>query len=281
MTQAGFEIRRMSRRELEAIAVEWAAAEGWNPGLHDAEAFHATDPQGFLVGTLHGEPVACISAVAYDDTFGFIGFYIVRPGQRGRGYGLRVWNAAVEYLDGRNVGLDGVPAQQENYRKSGFRLEYPNVRYQGTGGGSVPEGLADLSEVPWEAVEAFDRTAFPVPRRRFLQRWLAQPGATALGLIRDGSLCGYGMIRPCRSGCKIGPLFAEDEDTAQGLFSGLAAQAPDQPIFLDVPAPHREAVRLAEAHGMVPVFDTARMYTRGAPDFDLRRVFGVTTFELG
>jgi len=32
---------------------------------------------------------------------------------------------------------------------------------------------------------------------------------------------------------------------------------------------------------MVVVFETARMYTGAAPQLPLRRLFGVTTFELG
>jgi hypothetical protein len=40
-------------------------------------------------------------------------------------------------------------------------------------------------------------------------------------------------------------------------------------------------VALAEAYRMQPSFETVRMYTGEAPDVDLGRIFGVTTFELG
>jgi hypothetical protein len=76
-------IRTMTRDEID-LALEWAAAEGWNPGWHDAAAFHAADPEGFLIGHERGEPVALISAVRYGGSFGFIGFYIVRPDRRAR-----------------------------------------------------------------------------------------------------------------------------------------------------------------------------------------------------
>jgi hypothetical protein len=42
-------VRNMAEADL-ALALEWAAAEGWNPGLHDARCFYAADPQGFLIG---------------------------------------------------------------------------------------------------------------------------------------------------------------------------------------------------------------------------------------
>jgi GNAT superfamily N-acetyltransferase len=80
------EIRTASAEEF-ATAVDWAAAEGWNPGLDDLAAFHAADPGGFLMRFDGDEPVSSISVVRYGDDFGFLGFYIVRPDWRGRGIG--------------------------------------------------------------------------------------------------------------------------------------------------------------------------------------------------
>ena len=107
------------------------------------------------------------------------------------------------------------------------------------------------------------------------------PDSHGLAALRDGDLVGYGVARPCRVGVKVGPLFADDEATAEALFAGLSAWTGDQPIFLDVPEPNAAARRLAERHGMSPVFETARMYAGEAPDEPVDRIFGVTTFELG
>ena len=114
-------IRPASEAEF-STAVEWAAGEGWNPGLDDLSAFFAADPDGFLMGFVEDEPVSSISVVRYGADFGFLGFYIVRPDYRGSGAGMAIWNAGMRHLDGRTVGLDGVVAQQDNYRKSGFIL---------------------------------------------------------------------------------------------------------------------------------------------------------------
>src|SRR5262250_555790 len=95
----GLRIRTM-RPDAMSIAVDWAAAEGWNPGLADATCFAAVDPEGFLIGELDGAPVATISCVNYDERFAFLGFYIVRRDVRGRGHGLRMWDAAVAHAPG-------------------------------------------------------------------------------------------------------------------------------------------------------------------------------------
>ena len=114
-------IRSMRTDEI-SIAVDWAAAEGWNPGLADAACFAMVDPDGFLIGELDGAPAATVSCINYSASFAFLGLYIVRDDMRGRGHGLRLWNAAIAHAGPRVIGLDGVVAQQQNYKKSGFKF---------------------------------------------------------------------------------------------------------------------------------------------------------------
>src|SRR5580765_6371811 len=192
-------IRSMRTDEI-SIAVDWAAAEGWNPGLADAACFAVADPEGFLIGELDGVPAATVSCVNYGASFAFLGFYIVREDLRGRGHGLRIWNAAIAHAGPRVIGLDGVVAQQQNYRKSGFELAYANVRYGGTvAAKDAPHaGVVALTDVPFAAVAAYDRAVFPAPRSAFLRTWIDAPGHTGCALMRNGELAGWGVIRPCR-----------------------------------------------------------------------------------
>ncbi|MBR1283340.1 GNAT family N-acetyltransferase [Bradyrhizobium sp. AUGA SZCCT0177] len=265
-----------------SIAVDWAAAEGWNPGFADAACFATVDPQGFFIGELDGAPAATVSCVNYSDHFSFLGFYIVRADLRGRGYGLGIWNAAIAHAGPRVIGLDGVVAQQQNYRRSGFELAYANIRYGGTvAAPAVPSGVVALTELPLAAVAAYDATVFPAPRTAFLRAWINAPGHSGRALVRDGALAGWGVIRACRKGHKIGPLVADDRATAEVVLSALLASVGGGEIFLDVPGINRDAVALAQDLGLTPVFETARMYTGTIPPLRLERVFGVTTFELG
>ena len=273
----------MTRQEID-IAIDWAAAEGWNPGLHDADCFYAADPHGFLIGLLGDEPIATISAVKYGASFGFLGFYIVKPRYRGKGYGRQIWDAALARLGGRTIGLDGVVAQQDNYKKSGFALAYRNIRYQGTGGGCHPTkpGVVPLSTLPFDEICAYDKLFFPDARTQFLKYWIDQPQSTALCILQNRKLAGYGILRTCRSVYKIGPLFADSPEFAEHLFLALKAHVPeDAPIYLDTPKVNSEAIDLAKRHDMTVVFETARMYIGKIPDLPLNRLFGVTTFELG
>ena len=149
-------------------AVEWARREGWNPGLKDAEAFAAQDPEGFLGLKVDGELAATISLVSYGPSFGFLGFYICRPDLRGKGLGLALWNAALALKPARTIGLDGVTAQQDNYRKTGFVLAHANFRH----GGLKPNGYAQsdrslsaLSTADASAIDRFEQRHRLVLRR--------------------------------------------------------------------------------------------------------------------
>ena len=228
--------------------------------------------------------MASISVVKYEPGFAFLGLYIVRPEWRGRGLGWSLWRHGMASAAGRLVGLDGVVAQQPNYRKSGFQLAWRNVRYEGRGGAPTPGDarLVDLSQVPFEAICSHDRAYFPAERIAFLRAWLAQPDAAGRGWIEDGRLQGYGLIRRCRSGWKIGPLFAERERVAECLFLALCSQAKaEDPVYLDVPETNPAAVALAQRHHMRVAFETARMYTGRPPAVAMHGLYGITTFELG
>ena len=275
----------MTRADL-ALVLGWAAGEGWNPGLTDSDSYYSADPNGFFIGEIDGKPVGSLSAVAYGDAFGFIGLYIVRPEFRGQGHGIALWRHGMAYLGRRNVGLDGVVAQQENYKKSGFTPAYRNIRYEAPSIATTPHDMKrgviePVAGLPFATLEAYDRRFFPAPRRAFLERWISGTGSHALALIRDGALAGYGSIRPARAGHKIGPLFAEDEQAAETLFHALARHVSIGPVILDVPESNRPAVAMAERHGMKPSFETARMYTAGMPAIDVAGIYGVTSFELG
>lgn len=274
-------IRTLSLPEL-AVLIDWAAAEGWNPGLDDAAAFQPADPEGFIGTFIGNEMVAAISAVAYGGDFGFIGLYICRPDMRGKGHGKAVWNAGMKRLAGRTIGLDGVAAQLANYRRQGFRPAYETIRFSGRG--AIPavrsEGLRPVTTQLVPDIIAYDARCFPAPRRAFLQRW-AQPPHHGLAAIGARGTTGYAVARHCRVGFKIGPLFADDLDTALHLLDGLSEACQGGDLHIDVPADNTGFIAALEAAGFAPTFTTTRMYKGPAPKLEPSRIFGVTTLELG
>jgi hypothetical protein len=284
-------IRSMTRPEVDEL-VNWAAHEGWNPGVHDAQLFWATDPEAFIAADLGDRLIGGGAITSYDAEFGFMGFFIVRPEFRGQGLGNTIWHARLERLlarlrPGASIGMDGVFAMQDYYAKGGFVFSHRDIRFRA----EIPdppvtplagnEEIVPLAQVPFAQVLAYDRTCFPAPRAAFLTGWIAQPDSLALGLRRAGTLSGYGVVRRCREGCKIGPLFADDAPAALALLAHLAGFAAGGPLFLDAPENNPAALEVVHHCQMSEVFGCARMYLGPPPQLAHQRIFGVTTFELG
>jgi GNAT superfamily N-acetyltransferase len=278
-----FEISAASAHEMARFTA-WAHDEQWNPGLADGGPFFAADPRGFLLGRLDGEPVASVSAVRYGPDYGFLGFYIATPPVRGQGYGIRMWRAAMDRFGERNVALDGVVDQQDNYRASGFRRAWNHVRHEGVPTGEAAPSdieLVDARSVPFGRLADYDRRFFPAERDAFLSLWITQPGHTAVAALRDGELAGFGVLRPAQAAHRVGPLYAASPDVALAVVNGLSATVPGQPVALDIPDINTESVKLAERLGLQPTFEAARMYTGPDPDIDTAGIFATTTLELG
>jgi GNAT superfamily N-acetyltransferase len=278
---------RLMTEEEAARLVGWAADEGWNPGSHDAQLFWQTDPEAFIAAELEDELIGGGTIVSYHGEYGFMGLFIVRPEFRGRGFGSQLWHARVRLLQSRlrpgsAIGMDGVFEMQDWYARGGFRFAHRSIRYQGAGAAADrPAGIVPASDVPFERIADYDRCCFPTWRERFLRPWLAQPDGLALAAVDDGIVRGYGVIRRCGIGGKVGPLFADDAETAEALYASLAAHLPGEPVFLDVPEINAWAMGLARRHEMREIFGTARMYLGPRPAVADSRIFGITTFELG
>jgi hypothetical protein len=163
-----------------------------------------------------------------------------------------------------------------------------------------------------KAVYIYDRNFFPAPRISFLAVWLEQQGHELRVALNDNvdysaddctllepKVVGYGVMRRCGYGFKIGPLFADNDTIATKLLDSLLTSIPaGQVLFIDVPDHNTAATRMALEIGLKKSFETARMYryphhgkegrSSEAASISLVEardvaagVFGVTTFELG
>lgn len=278
-----FLIKQMKESEIQ-IAIDWADKEGWNPGLHDAKNFWQADPHGYFIGLLDGVPIAVGSAVVYDEHFAFCGLYIVKPEYRQQGFGIQLTHERLKYTGNRITGIDGVLENVSKYQKIGYVAAHKNIRFELT---TFPQAMlysaqvVDLKKIDFTTLENFERPYFPAKRTNFLKCWIEQADAYALGYIERDELKGYGVIRKCKKGYKIGPLFAKTPIAAQELFESLCNRVTEGPIYLDVPEINEDALKLVSQYQMKPTFEVMRMYRNGFPNMDLEGIYGITTYELG
>lgn len=258
-------LRTMTAAEV-ARALDWAAAEGWNPGLDDAGPFHAADPDGFFAAEADGKLVAAISVVNHGPDFAFLGLYLCLPEYRGKGIGYALWQHALAHAGDRTVGLDGVPAQQDNYRRSGFDLAGQTSRYVGVIPARAAPGLRPAAPADQDALTAMEAAASGTAKPGFMAAWLGpSPSRHTLVLDREGNVAGFATARACRAGYKIGPLVADDDAAAADLLHGAAELFPGQVAMIDLPGDQPVLAAHCAALGMTVPFSTARMYRGSAP----------------
>ena len=275
------------------MLIQWAAAEGWNPGVDDAALFHATDTSGFFITCVDDKPVAGISLVKHSDDQAFLGLYLCLPEYRGTGIGLATWDHALASVSGHCVGLDGVVEQQDNYRQSGFSYHFGNTRYSGPLLPGLPDKIA-ASAAPttakirpatlddYQSIIKYDAMIGGFERRALINAWLTPCDTRQTFLaLEDDTIVGMVGIRACIEGFKIGPLLGNSPLIALALLASIAEVANGENIMLDVPDKNPAAIEIAKSLKLEPIFETARMYRGAAPAIDLERLFGVATLELG
>jgi GNAT superfamily N-acetyltransferase len=282
---AGFAIGRMRRDEVPVLE-GWAADEGWNPGLADLGIAWETDPAAFIALRRGEELAGAGTILSYGDRFGFMGLFIVRRDLRGRGLGAALWHHRLDRLrkrlrPGAPIGMDGVFELVPFYAKGGFVLAYRDLRFDGVAAGEADRDAVSLAEAGFDAIDDYDRRHVPAPRSAFLGRWLEQPGAHVVALREQGAVVGYGVARPCHSGYRIAPVFADRPDLAERVVAHLMSCVAGEPVQLDVPEPNRPGLELAARFSLVESFGCARMYFGPDPRLPVERIFGVTSFEFG
>jgi hypothetical protein len=274
-------IRAMTLHDLRMV-LRWAADEGWNPGLEDAEAFHAADPTGFLIKEVEGAPAAAISVVNHDADFAFLGLYLCKPEFRGQGHGMDVWRAGIAHAGSRSVGLDGVPDQQANYARSGFVKYGKTVRYEGLINAEPDPRAHCASPAEIESLTTRDTKSAGMRRTNFARAWLGQFSTRQTIVLSDGTKNNaFATFRRCGVGTKIGPFQASSEADAQALLSSNPFAGSDEPVFVDVQDECTSFSHLLEKLGFKPIFETARMYRGAPPNTHPARYQAIATMELG
>lgn len=271
--------RTASRGDVDRM-ISWAADEGWNPGIDDAAAFHATDSAGFFVAMDGTQLVAGISVVRHSDAFAFLGLYIVHPSHRGRGVGIGLWTHAIAHAGQRTIGLDGVPAQQGNYRKSGFVPAGQTRRFTGKIAARHSDGVRPIRPEDVSALIEIEARCSGWRKARYLSTWLQDAPTRHTLVAQDhGTYTGFVTARQCRLGAKLGPFWAASPEVAVTLLHSAAERVGDT-LILDVPDRSDRLDTLCRDLGFVESFQTARMYA-GPFSQPEPSLFGVTTLELG
>lgn len=276
------QVRQVSQNEVNDVLVAWCVSEGWSPGVNDAKLYYPADPNGFFVGYLNEKPIATLSAVKYGSSYGFIGYYIVEPNFRYKGFGKQIFDEGMKYLQGRTIGLDAVEAQENTYKKSNFKSFEKNHRLETKGGGIFPSNsnLVNLDDVPFDKIVKYDNFVVPFERPEVIKSFINQQ-VFSFAFYENDVLMGYGILRKLDDGIfKIAPLYADSHEIALLLFLALKSKLSESDtIYIDVPDPN---ISVFEKFQLNNVFSVVRMYNGDTSIIkSTERVFGITSMEIG
>ena len=278
--------KKLHRKDVK-ILVDWAEAEGWNPGKDDFNVFWKTDPDGFYGCYFNDTLIAGGAIISYHATYGFMGLFIVHPKYRGIGIGKKLWHFRKNFLlqrlkKGSAIGMDGVVEMQPFYEKGGFTIAFRDERYECVGQNALISNCISVTEFnDFEKLLNYDIECFGFKRLNFLKNWLTIPNSKSFKYMENNSLKGYAVIRKVKLGYKIGPLFADNPDIAEALFKACLDSAVGKLIYIDIPVINKEAMNLVRKYNARYVFECARMYYGEKPKTAIDKVYGITTFELG
>ncbi len=275
-------IRNFNLQEM-VFPMEVAYKEGWNPGLYDGVAFYQADPEGFFLAEEEGGMVGGISAVNYGDQLVFIGNHFVLPPFRGRGIGKALWEHALEAAGDRLTGINGLPESKSFYESYGFRPAYNVIRYGGRifSEARFSEDIYSAQDIDLEQLADYDAGFFGFSRQDFLKSWLATPAMESVCLLKEGKLQGWGCMRRCRQGWRLGPVFAQHHTFAEEILRHLALKTVGEHVYIDIAEANVQSIRLAFAMGMVPWGARLRLYKGGLLTQPLEKIYGFTTLDIG
>lgn len=280
------EFRKLNFQDLVTL-VEWARNEGWNPGSNDAEVFWATDPNGFYGYFYKDDLFAGGAIISYNNEFGFMGLFIVKPEFRALGIGRKLWYQRRDLLLKRltpnsSIGMDGVVDMQKFYQKGGFHIHFKDERYENIGRSfQLDTNISKIHEEDLEDIIQYDQQCFGFQRPQFLNPWIKLAGNKNFKYSENNQLKGFCIVRKVNFGYKIGPLFADNADIAEELYKACLNSVIGESIFIDIPMINEEAILLVNKYHAKYVFECARMYHGQAPPIPIKKVFGITSFELG
>lgn len=257
----GITIRPIENEGELEMMLGWAAAEGWNPGK-DHKFYFDMDNKGYVLIFADEKPIGCIAAVRYPDKFSHIGIFIVVPDYRRLGLGDRLFKSAIHYLGDRAIGLCSVPQQIPRYASYGFEEEYPIERFYRESPPKLENKSSFFSHPhsrskKWfEQVCEYDRTVFKHDRRKLLRSMLDNPNIFGVVCHKKNEVIGYGLVRPCLKGFRIGPIFADNAESAKSLGERLFDLIPGgEPVILDIPRPNPDAANANDHSKFIAYFD--------------------------
>jgi GNAT superfamily N-acetyltransferase len=286
MTASADRIAVLAEADLPRV-LELAHLAGWNQTLPDLQRMLTFAPESCFGLWKDGVLVSTGMAFPYGRDLGWVAMVLTHPDERGKGYGRRLTEQAMDWLRGQQTAwmkLDASPLGQPIYERLGFKVESWMERRTRLPGVSVPSpALPSANPDDCALPLALDRAGFGADRSRLLTLQLRIPNVKVAVLPDDG---GFALLRPGLKAWQLGPMVCRDADRAEQLVRWAIHVQPEQPLQWDLNSANRHARRLADQYGFEAGRVLARMAMPGVADpppcqGDDQLVYGIGGFDFG
>ena len=227
-------------------ALALSASAHWNQNEADWRTMLRLG-QGWGIQARGADGSATLAAstvvLPYGADFAWISMVLVRPEFRRRGYASLLLRHALASLAaaGRTAVLDATPAGHAVYLQQGFRDTWGYARWRREAPGATATARGRPAAPPtraltagdWPAIEALDAPAFGASRQPLLRALALRLPQAARVVEQGGRLRGFVLGRDGREASQIGPLLADDADTAMALLTD-ALQSLQGPVYVDL-----------------------------------------------
>ena len=233
--------------------------------------------------------VASGLTVPFGGRFAWISMILVTAEFRRRGLATELMCKCMNALRAKGLrpALDATPEGRQVYLRLGFEDVYRLTRFLAERPSPIDARAPDevkirhMRTADLAAVAAYDLAPFGADRAGMLRHLHARLPTAARIAETDGRVRGYVLGRDGRAATQIGPMIADDEETAIALVAA-ALSTQSGPVCIDVPDMHRSLISRLGAAGFVPLVPFIRMiHGRSEPLDDPARIFAIAGPELG
>jgi GNAT superfamily N-acetyltransferase len=251
----------------------------WSFLLAAGTGYGIDDPEGGLV-------TACV-VTRYGPhehpALAAIGMVLVAERHARQGVGRRLMRHVVSEMDTTPLTLHATSYGRPLYEELGFKVTGRAEMLRGHFAPRGPEPQVATRPATAEdlgAILRLDEEVFGTDRTHIITRLPAFADQLRVAEA-DGRLTGYAAIWPNMETHVVGPLIAQDTDTAKALIASLAVHS-DRPLRTDIDVRHEELLAWAKERGLESVAFNAVM-THGITELpgDWRRRFAPLTVAAG
>lgn len=235
---------------------------GWNQLEADWHRALELHPEGCFLAEKAGAPAGTVTTCIFGQV-AWIAMVLVDTSARNQGIGQQLMEQATGHLDSLGIEtqrLDATVLGKGLYEKLGFQEEYEVIRMKGiakTSNDTDAEAMRwthDTRDAPILDLD-FNTTA---TRRDAYLHSLAAHNLFFYSLFDDE--LAYAGSRKGRNAVQLGPVVASTPEAGRQLCETMLHHFNGLPVFIDIPAPNKAALRWAKSHGLEEQRRFIRMY---------------------